>query len=273
MLVMFKCGVIVCLTLLAGSGAALAHDPVFSTDPQERAAAGLSAVILGLLWLIYVIGARRRKPLRRLAALFHFTFLICVVTVFGPLDERAETNEAAHMSQHMLFMVVIAPLLVLARPLPQLVAGGGRFGLWLWRPVLRLTRYPLICAYIHGAVIWFWHVPYFYNLALENPWWHSAEHGFFLASAGLFWWAVLQGGRQRAPWALLALLVTLMHTGFLGALLTFAPEPLYGQGRDVSDQQLAGLIMWVAGAVPYLIAAGWVSYRWYLQLQQRMSPG
>jgi cytochrome c oxidase assembly factor CtaG len=61
-----------------------------------------------------------------------------------------------------------------------------------------------------------------------------------------------------------------MHTGFLGALLTFAREPLYGEARDLQDQQLAGLIMWVVGAIPYLIAAGWCGLRWYRQMVRRM---
>src|SRR5690606_39700901 len=58
-------------------------------------------------------------------------------------------------------------------------------------------------SYIHGAIIWFWHMPYFYMLAVENVWWHALEHLFFLVTAGLFWWAVLKGSRQNTPWALL----------------------------------------------------------------------
>ena len=55
-----------------------------------------------------------------------------------------------------------------------------------------------------------------------------------------------------------------MHTSALGALLTLAPTVWYPHylavtqpfGLDpVQDQQLGGLIMWVPGAVAYLIAA------------------
>jgi putative membrane protein len=137
--------------------------------------------------------------------------------------------------------------------------------------MLRLTRYPLLLAYLHGGVIWFWHMPYFYLLALENPWWHSVEHAFFLVTAGLFWWAVLNTSPRHSGWALLAVLFTLMHTGFLGAVLTFAQQPLYGSTRPLADQQLAGLIMWVVGAIPYMMAAMWIGYRWYLQLLRRMN--
>jgi cytochrome c oxidase assembly factor CtaG len=58
-----------------------------------------------------------------------------------------------------------------------------------------------------------------------------------------------------------------MHTGFLGALLTFANAPFYGDTRSLADQQLAGLIMWVIGGIPYFIASLWIAYRWFRQME------
>ena len=108
--------------------------------------------------------------------------------------------------------------------------------------MLRFALHPVLAAWVHGAVIWFWHLPAFYLLALENPWWHVFEHACFILSAGLFWWAVLNSAHRNAPWALLALLLTLMHTGFLGAILTFARVSLYGEGRALEDQRARALI-------------------------------
>jgi cytochrome c oxidase assembly factor CtaG len=172
------------------------------------------------------------------------------------------------MIQHMVLIVVIAPLGVLTRPLPQLVAGGLRAFLPLWRPVLRLVRQPMLTAYLHGFAIWVWHLPWFYMLAVESPGWHTFEHICFLATAGLFWWAVLRSSSRNLPTAALALLFTLMHTGFLGAILTFSRVQLYDESRTLADQQLAGLIMWVAGAFPYLLGISWLARRWY----QRITP-
>lgn len=250
--------------LLCGD-AAYAHDPL-SDDRAEQWAAWLSVALLAALGGAYMIGAYRQPPKLPLAMCFAAAFILCAYAVLGPLDEWAEVSAAAHMSQHMLFIVVIAPLFVISRPLPQLVAVGGKPALKLLKPVMRLARRPMLAAYIHGAIIWFWHVPYFYNLALDDPWVHVLEHAMFIVSAGLFWWAVLAGSRYRTPWSLLALLFTMMHTGFLGAVLTFAQEPLYGEARDLADQQLAGLIMWVACALPYMSAALWISWRWYHQI-------
>lgn len=254
---------------LAASLPAQAHSPL-AGDSQEQLAALVSAGLLLLLWLLYLAGSRRCPAARRCAVLFHGAMLLAFFAVLGPLDRWAEVSSAAHMSQHMLFMVVIAPLWVLSRPLPQLAIATGRGGALLWVPLLRFARHPMLAAWLHGLVIWFWHTPRFYLLALQHPWWHVLEHALFLSTAGLFWWSVLRHGRNRVHWALCALLLTLMHTGFLGAVLTFARAPLYGSARSLPDQQLAGLIMWVPGAVPYLLAAAWVSYRGYRQLRQRL---
>jgi|GEM_PF-478715 len=247
---------------LCQSTTAFAHNPLTSSG-QDRAAGLLSALLLLGFWILYVRGCLRVSPARSRALLFHGIFFLCAVTVLGPLDDLAATSTAAHMTQHMLMIVVIAPLWVMSRPLPQISAGGGRAGALLWRPALRLARYPVYAAYLHGAVIWFWHLPWFYMVAVNNPWWHSVEHASFLLTAGIFWWAILRASAARFPAAIVALLFTLMHTGFLGALLSLSQVQFYGEARGLADQQLAGLIMWVAGAVPYFLGLGVLLYHWY----------
>ncbi len=220
----------------------------------------LGGLLLVLLWLSYCIGARCVRPTTGRSLVFHGASLIAALITFGPLDGWTSNGSAMHMIQHMLIMVVIAPLYVLAKPLPQWLAASGRIGVSLCKPLLRLGRYPLWTSGLQGVAIWFWHAPKFYNLALTSPWWHLAEHLSFALTAGVFWWSIL--GR-RASLALPALLFTLMHTGMLGALLTFAQRPLYGDLLDIQDQQLAGLIMWVPGGLPYLAAGIWCSLRWF----------
>ena len=259
--------------LLCGmSMPALAHSPTSGTL-EERISILLGMLVLGAVWLFYLLGARRRPAAGWRAAAFHLGTALALFAVVGPLDDWAETSTSAHMTQHMLFMGVVAPLWVISRPLARLVAGGGRWLVSCWRPLLRMTRHPVRMAYLHGLTSWFWHIPRFYQLALEDPWWHVLEHAMFLITAGLFWWAVLYNRTRHTHWALFALLLTLMHTGFLGALLTFAQAPLYGEARDLEDQQLAGLIMWVPGAVPYLLAAAWVVYRWFRQMHRPETSG
>lgn len=251
--------------LLIVSNTAHAHNP-FSGSIEQRIAGTVSALLLLAFVLLYVRGCNRVRPPLSYEVGFYLVCVICAISVLGPLDELAKNSTAAHMVQHMLLIVVIAPLWVLTRPLPQLVAGGVRGLLPVLKPVLRLVRQPMTTAGLHGAAIWVWHVPYFYMLAVDSPGWHTFEHACFLFTGGLFWWAILRSNSRNLPQAILALLLTLMHTGFLGAVLTFARVPLYDESRSLGDQQLAGLIMWVAGAVPYLLALAWLARKWYWRI-------
>ncbi|WP_409526175.1 cytochrome c oxidase assembly protein [Nitrincola sp. MINF-07-Sa-05] len=238
-----------------------AHNPLQS-DGASFWAALLAAMMLALFWLLYALGSIKRPPRLWRALMFHAGCLICAFAVTGPLDDWAETSASAHMVQHMLLMVVIAPLWALSLPLPQFAAVTGRWGRVAWQPLLKLAAYPLSLGYLHAAVVWFWHTPRFYVLALEHPWWHLVEHICFALTAAMLWWAVLHCTERTRSWALLALLFTLMHTGFLGAILTFADTLLYYPSHQFDDQQLAGLLMWVPGGLPYMLAAAWLGYRW-----------
>ena len=246
-------------------GPAQAHGLIEETG-RARLPVIFSGLLLVTLWLAYCIGARRVRPTAGRWLAFHGASLIAALIMFDPLADWIERGSATHMIQHLLIMAVIAPLYALARPLPQWLAATGRTGRWLFKPLLHLSRHPIWAGGLQGAAIWFWHAPKFYNLALANPGWHFVEHAGFALGAAIFWWSVL--GRHSAA-ALPALLFTFMHMGMLGALLTFAQTPLYDDRLDLQDQQLAGLIMWVPGGLPYLIAGAWCGLRWFRQLTLR----
>lgn len=257
------------LLLPAGAQAHGLFDQGLGQLLGERLPVLLGAALLAAAWIGYAGGCRRRPAALRQRLLLHGSFLLAALSLFGPLDEAAETSAALHMLQHMLLMLAVAPLAVLARPLPQWRSlCGPRLDL-LWRGPLRLARRPLACAVLHGALIWIWHAPGPYRLALDNLWWHLVEHACFLLSAWLFWWSVLRAGPRQQGQALLALLLTSMHTGLLGALLSFARMPLYRATGDLGDQQLAGLLMWVPGGLVYLLAALWCGLRCWQRLLRR----
>lgn len=250
------------LILLLAAPPALAHTP-FAADllPWDRVPLLIGAVAMATGWLRYCRGARRVAPRPGAAACFHAGMVVAAFSAFGPLDDWAETDAAWHMVQHMAFMVVVAPLWAFAAPLPQWRAAGAELLRPLWRHLARVAAHPRAAALLHGVTIWLWHMPALYVLALESPWWHAVEHVAFLFTAWLFWWAVLRASPRDLGAALLAVGVTLMHTGLLGALLTFATQSFYGAGRSVEAQQLAGLIMWVPGSLFYLAAGGWLVWR------------
>lgn len=165
----------------------------------------------------------------------------------SPLCALTAALFSARALHHVLLVAAAAPLFALAFP-----AGGGR----------RVVGTGWVTA-IHAAVFWFWHAPGPYAAAIADPAGYWTMQLSLLGTGFWFWRRVLDP-RESTPGAVLALLGTTVQMGMLGALLTFAAAPLYEPHlqttipfglTSLQDQQLAGMIMWVPAALPYLAAA------------------
>lgn len=179
------------------------------------------------------------------------------VALLSGLHDYAERLLWAHMVQHELLMVVAAPLLALGKPVEA----------WRWVFPLRIPKLltdPAFAWGLHALGIWLWHVPVLFEAAVRDPWLHVAQHASFFLPAAIFWWAVL-GPAARPLAALAALFTTMLHTGALGALMTFSRVSWY-TGYALEDQQLAGLVMWVPAGVAYPLAALFLVFRWLRRL-------
>jgi cytochrome c oxidase assembly factor CtaG len=214
-------------------------------------------------------------------ACFAGGLLALVLALLSPLDEMAEQLFSAHMVQHELIMVIAAPLLVIARPMPMILWAFSRdwrhaIGRLIHARAIRIAwngaTEPFAAWLIHGAVIWTWHIPGLFQLTLHSQVVHAVQHLSFFGSAVLFWWSVIHvRARSRRGTAIMSLFATAIHTSVLGALLTFSRTPWYPYygslgGRWglslLADQQLAGLIMWIPASVVYLVACLCVAYRY-----------
>jgi putative membrane protein len=187
------------------------------------------------------------------------------------------------MTQHEVLMLVAAPLLVLGRPvIPFLwalpvswareVGGWGKVAVvqTIWRAITN----PFVAWTIHAVALWVWHIPSLFEATLESEWVHTLQHLSFLFSALLFWWALVHGrqGLMGYGAGVLYMFTTSMHSGLLGALITFAGSvwyPAYLKTTQswgltpLEDQQLGGLIMWIPAGLVYIVAglalfAGWL---------------
>ena len=241
--------------------------------------------------LLYARGAfvaRRASDGRafshRTIVLFGAGWLSLAIALLSPLDRLAETLFAAHMAQHLMLIVVAAPLCVLGAP-PTV---------WLWalphrqritvgrwwsrsaaiRTTMSLLQNPAFVLVAHTAALWLWHFPRPYQAALSIPALHALEHATFFGTAALFWWMVLHpAGRRTIGFgsSLLYIGVTLCQSGALGALLMFSTSAWYhvhAEGEQLwgisplGDQQLAGLIMWIPAGAVYMVAAAALFVRW-----------
>jgi putative membrane protein len=216
------------------------------------------------------------------AGSFAAGWLVLAVALVSPLHRLGAVLFSAHMVQHELLMVVAAPLLVLGRPVVAWlwsVPTAWRHTLGGWaaaapvRSTWGLVTLPAVAWMLHAAAIWVWHAPGLYQATLESELVHGLQHTSFLASALLFWWALLPGraGRLGGPAGIVYLFTTAVHTTVLGALLTLSSRvwyPLYDTTTTpwgltaLEDQQLAGLIMWVPAGLAYLGAALALAASW-----------
>jgi cytochrome c oxidase assembly factor CtaG len=196
-----------------------------------------------------------------------------VVALLSPLDTLADVLFSAHMGQHELLMLVAAPLLMMGKPwLAASWALPARWRRASWSAVRRpapqgawrVVSAPVVILVAHALALWVWHVPFLFQSALRHEGVHAFQHGCFFVTAAIFWWALAAGRYGRAGYgaAVVFVFLTGLHSGILGALITFAGQlwyPLHAArtraaGVDpLADQQVAGLIMWIPAGVVLMV--------------------
>lgn len=218
------------------------------------------AVPLALAACTFLSRVRGSDP--RQVAWFACGLVLLAAALVSPLCRLAANLASAHMVQHVILVALAPPLLVLGMRTDGIERDSAAARMLLARPGR--------CTALYGVLIWLWHVPRFYEQALLDPRVHLLMYGSLIIAAVLFWTSILSARDRRAQhggWTMLALLITFVHTGLLGALLSFSPRPWYPLLSTSSaawgfspleDQQLAGLIMWVPMGLVYLLAALWI---------------
>lgn len=267
------------------------HVPASAHSGHEHGAAigwTLDPLIIAPLVLalaLFLVGARRlgaRSQVRRSrqTQLFLLGWLVLTLALLSPLHEGGEQSFTLHMVEHELIMLVATLLLAaanaggtLAWGLPATIRRSlGRQWIapfaWLWR---RMTE-PVTASLVQAVALWVWHSPTLFDRALESPAWHAAQHLSFLIASLAFWRAMLSQRGNGDLVAALCLFMTSLVEGALGALMALSQSPWYaryaemglsGIGLDpTTDQQLAGLLMWIPGGLVHGLTALYLLYRW-----------
>lgn len=251
------------------------------------ATSGLYAI--GLSTLRHRYGLSR--SLRWRTGAFVGGLLAVIVALVSPVDALGSALFSGHMAQHMLLILVAAPLLAVSAPVgPMLLALSPRWRtalgrVWKYQPALRAAwrrlSGPFLVWGLHAAALWLWHIPAAYQLTLRSEPVHWLQHFSFLGTALLFWWVVIHPhGRHaftRGPGGALYVFTMALQSGLLGALLTFSTQPWYPDYvpttppwglTPLEDQQLAGVIMWIPAGFVYVIAALAVMGTWLYGLER-----
>ncbi|WP_230533879.1 cytochrome c oxidase assembly protein [Microvirga roseola] len=254
-------------------------------------------VPLSFLGLGYMVGLARLRGASRTGggvspaqgAAFIGGWITIAFALLSPLDRLGGALFSAHMAQHVLLMLVSAPLLVLAQPLPVLLwafprtarRAIGRAGTSpAWRPCWRALTRASIAAVIYSATLWIWHAPPLYAFALENEFVHALQHSSFLCASLLFWWSILNTNKRPEGLGAAALAVFIMgvQANVLALALIFASSPWFPANAAgaqawgltaLEDQQLGGAIMSIPGMLVHLTAGAALLVLWLRESEQR----
>jgi len=209
---------------------------------------GVLALGAGLFWY----AGRRRSPTQNWA--FGSGMLALLVIFISPLCALTVALFSARVVHHVLLVAVAAPLLAMA--FVGKVAASPKIGGTGQASALAKLLAPALM--LHTVTFWLWHAPDAYAAALSSTPVYWLMQITLLSTATLLWATIFVAPTGRA---ILALLFSTIQMGMLGALLAFSSQALYlphltttlAFGLDpLGDQQLAGLIMWVPAALPYL---------------------
>ena len=177
-----------------------------------------SVIVLGFA-LLYAIGsartvtpARLRAQQRWRSACFYAAIAVLAIALASPLDALSQQLFWAHMTQHVLLMLVAPPLIVAARPWPRLwralpLGSRRRLGRALvkgpraapLRAAARTIGRPSVSLVLFCGVLLAWHVPALFDATLRSNALHALEHSLFFCTALLFWKQVITSPPLRAP--------------------------------------------------------------------------
>lgn len=218
----------------------------------------LEPAMLAALLLIpaAVLHAARHREGVMARRAFLAGWAVVVLALASPLCALAVALFSMRATQHMLLLVVAAPLLAFA--LPRLLGGVSR----LTQTLSGHAGVAGIPALAFAMLLWGWHLPGPYEATFRSDGLYWAMHISLMGAAVPLWMQLLQTNPDGIALRMLLGFATFVQMGLLGAVLTLAPALLYGVHATttqawglapLADQQAGGLVMWVPGGSTLLL--------------------
>ena len=229
------------------------------------------------------VGARRFHFSRWRPAAFAGGIVLMLLALVSPIDTYSDDLFWMHMIQHVLILMVIAPLLLLGAPATlALRAASPRVRRQYVVPLLnsrllQILLYPPVAIVVLVGAIWIWHIPTLYDAAIGSELLHFIEHSTFLSGGLLFWWLIIGVDASHLRPGHIArvaiLIVAILQNLALGLILTSLGAAAYDsyaklEGlRDwgpsaLTDQRIGAGIMWVPGTMMFALAVLVIVYYW-----------
>jgi putative membrane protein len=246
-------------------------------------------ISLIMMMMIYLLGVRNaahqsKKKEHKKIVFFLSSMTFLIIALISPLDPLSDRLSSAHMIQHMVIMMLAAPLFVSSSPLYYTIWALPRFlrvrltpltGWFFGKSSGRYFFYqPVILWIFFALTLWLWHFPQLYQAALLNRWIHDFQHICFFMVSCLFWRILLDPVHRfqlSTGLAILYVFTTSLHAMMLGAFMALSPKVWYRfyEGKTLSwnmdaleDQQVAGFIMWMPACSIYVLVTVFIFYQW-----------
>jgi cytochrome c oxidase assembly factor CtaG len=243
---------------------------------------GLDATAAAYVWGFAIISSRPGRPFPRWRATCFLSGIgVAAIALLSPVDVYADRLLSVHMVQHILLTMVAAPLMVLGAPVMLALRASTRsVRARVLLPLLdshpaRFITHPVVCWGAFTAALWTSHFTPLYQAALESEVIHGGEHLLYLVTGVMFWWPVVgvepSQSRISHPARLLYVFLAMPQTSFLGLAIYSSDRVLYPHyvaataalGRSaLSDQHLAGVLMWTSSMVLFLPVMALVLFDW-----------
>jgi putative membrane protein len=187
-------------------------------------------------------------------------WLVASAALLSPLCALSVALFSARVSQHMLLVLVAAPLIAIA--LPRMRVSTKSRSLW-------------VSTVVFFIALWFWHMPVPYEATFTSVGAYWTMHLTLFGSSILLWRELLNHSPRQTAQVLAAGTLTFVQMGLLGAVLTFADRPMFQWHlmttqswglTPLQDQQLGGTVMWVPGIVLFL----WTAIRSIIRMWESM---
>jgi cytochrome c oxidase assembly factor CtaG len=192
---------------------------------------------------------------------------------------------SVHMVQHMVLSMLVPLALALGAPVTlALRTLPPRPRRWLLAVlhsrVARVLSFPPLTLLLYVVSPWALYFSGWYDATLSHAWLHELMHLHLVVVGALFFWPIVGvdpvPGRVGYPFRMLVVVLTLPFHAFLGVTimgqdtllggdhyLALRDQPGYGWLPDaMSDQHLAGGLLWSSGDLVGLLLFGVLFTQW-----------
>jgi cytochrome c oxidase assembly factor CtaG len=205
---------------------------------------------------------------------FSLGIFAAILALISPINIASkEYLFSAHMIQHIMITLVMAPLLLAGTP-SWLISDVMHLN-WIKRFTKIITN-PIPAFFLYFLSLSFWHLPSVHTAMMGNEAMHVAQTLSFIVTGLLFWWPVVIAVPELQilsdPLKMLYLFLAVIPCTVLGVVIIFAPTVMassYSMAARITpldpmtDQQVAGILMAVPSMFILLGTMLTVYYRWY----------